>query len=105
MPTVQIGVRLPQELYDWLNDKAKKENRTFSNALIASLVDAQHTMDTGKLHIGWDTMDVIIQRVKEANSPNVTVESLIRTILANWAEKVMEQEKSDCCEIKKDDYK
>lgn len=95
MPTIPTSIRLPQELYDWINDKAKKENRTFSNALITSLVDAQHTMDIGKLHIGWDTMDVIIKRVKEANSPNITVESLIRTILANWANDVREQEKSD----------
>ena len=41
MPTVQIGVRLPKELYEWLKDKAEKEHRTISNMLIAILADAK----------------------------------------------------------------
>ena len=41
MPTVQIGVRLPKELYAWLKDKAEKEHRTISNMLIAILADAK----------------------------------------------------------------
>lgn len=41
MPTVQIGVRLPEELYAWLKDKAEKEHRTISNMLIAILADAK----------------------------------------------------------------
>ena len=39
MPTVQIGIRLPQELYDWLKEKAEKEHRTLSNTLVSLLFD------------------------------------------------------------------
>ena len=41
MPTVQIGVRLPEELYEWLKEKAEKEHRTISNTLISALIDAK----------------------------------------------------------------
>lgn len=41
MPTVQIGVRLPEELYKWLKDRAEKEHRTISNMLIAILTDVK----------------------------------------------------------------
>lgn len=39
MPTVLTSIRLPQELYEWLKDKAEKEHRTISNMLIAILID------------------------------------------------------------------
>ena len=39
MPTVLTSIRLPQELYEWLKDKAEKENRTISNTLISALID------------------------------------------------------------------
>ena len=41
MPTVSTSIRLPQELYEWLKDKAEKEHRTISNTLIAVLMDAK----------------------------------------------------------------
>ena len=40
MPTVLTSIRLPEELYEWLKDKAEKEHRTLSNTLIAVLLDA-----------------------------------------------------------------
>ena len=43
MPTVQIGIRLPQELYDWLKEKAEKEHRTLSNALVSILLDRKES--------------------------------------------------------------
>ena len=41
MPTIQIGIRLPQELYDWLKEKAEKEHRTLSNTLVSILLDVK----------------------------------------------------------------
>ena len=43
MPTVQIGIRLPQELYDWLKEKSEKEHRTLSNTLISLLLDLKES--------------------------------------------------------------
>lgn len=34
MPTVQTGLRIPVELYDYLKDRAEKEHRTISNLII-----------------------------------------------------------------------
>ena len=48
MPTVQIGVRVPEELYEWLKDKAEKEHRTISNMLIAILADAKDGENNGR---------------------------------------------------------
>ena len=43
MHTVQIGIRLPQELYDWLKEKAEKEHRTLSNTLVSILLDVKES--------------------------------------------------------------
>ena len=41
MPTKSIAVRLPDELYDYLVDRAEKEHRTLSNMIISLLLDAK----------------------------------------------------------------
>lgn len=41
MPTILTSIRLPQDLYEWLKDKAEKEHRTVSNTLISVLIDAK----------------------------------------------------------------
>lgn len=37
MPTKLISIRIPDELYDYLSDRAKSENRTISNMITTIL--------------------------------------------------------------------
>ena len=39
MPTKAINIRLPEELYEYLQKRAEKEHRTLSNLVISILLD------------------------------------------------------------------
>lgn len=41
MPTVPVGIRIPEELLEWLRMKAEKEHRTLSNMIVTILMDAK----------------------------------------------------------------
>ena len=41
MPTKSIAVRIPDELYYYLVERAEKERRTLSNMIISLLMDAK----------------------------------------------------------------
>ena len=69
MPTVQIGVRLPEELYKWLKDKAEKEHRTLSNTLIDVLIDwkdSQQENQKTKSSVKQRDIADIMNRVNDA---------------------------------------
>ena len=39
MPTRAVNIRVDEELYQWLCDRAEKEHRTVSNMIISILLD------------------------------------------------------------------
>lgn len=51
MPTISTSIRLPQELYEWIKDKAEDEHRTISNMIIGVLQDYRDGIErnTGKI--------------------------------------------------------
>ena len=42
MPTKSIAVRVPDDLYEYLVNRAQKEHRTLSNLIISMLLDGQY---------------------------------------------------------------
>lgn len=40
MPTKSVSLRLPEELYQYLVDRAECEHRTLSNLIVSILLDA-----------------------------------------------------------------
>ena len=41
MPTKSISLRIPEELYQYLVNRAEKEHRTLSNMIVSLLADIQ----------------------------------------------------------------
>ena len=41
MPTKSVSLRLPEELYQYLTDRAEREHRTLSNLIVSLLLDAK----------------------------------------------------------------
>ena len=39
MPTKSIAIRIPDDLYEYLVNRAQKEHRTLSNLVISILID------------------------------------------------------------------
>lgn len=40
MSTKSVSLRLPEELYQYLTDRAEREHRTLSNLIVSVLLDA-----------------------------------------------------------------
>lgn len=43
MPTRAVNIRIDEELYQYLQDRADKEHRTLSNMIISILLDAKES--------------------------------------------------------------
>ncbi len=43
MPTRAVNIRVDEELYQYLQDRADKEHRTLSNMIISILLDAKES--------------------------------------------------------------
>ena len=43
MPTKMVNIRVEEELYKYLTERAEKEHRTLSNMIISILLDAKES--------------------------------------------------------------
>lgn len=43
MPTKMVNIRVDEELYKYLTERAEKEHRTLSNMIISILLDAKES--------------------------------------------------------------
>ena len=46
MPTRAVNIRVDEELYQYLQDRADKEHRTLSNMIISILLDSKENEDS-----------------------------------------------------------